>query len=99
MKFKVILYTVITFDYTYFIKIYQFAEKSLFMFSWSYFLRMIKINLNYDMYRKLNLPMGFIEKLAVSRSQVTFKHDKIDEKALVHTIEKFFFNPIKLMIL
>lgn len=33
---------------------------------------------------------GIIEKLAVSRSQVTFKHDKIDERALVHTIEKFF---------
>lgn len=61
VKFKVILYIVITFDYTYFVKIYQFAEKSSSIFSWSYFVRMTKNNLNYDVYRKLNLPMGLLK--------------------------------------
>lgn len=61
MKFKVILYIVITFDYTYFVKIYQFAEKSSFIFSWSYFVRITKKNLNDDVYKKLNLLMGLLK--------------------------------------
>lgn len=61
------------------------------MLSWSYFIRMTKNYLNYlRCIQEVKSTYGIIEKLAVSRSQVTFKHDKIDERALVHTIEKFF---------